>query len=178
MNFLENAINVICHLWGPYTKNRARSRPGDRENGLVICSLLKTLWGPNPPIRANQGRQITYLFCLSYSSNLRENGFLKPPRNVCWCMNAVQLKFFFSPRVHGNNSCNLSVKIRTYGLWNAFEDDFLIQTVVHSIPHVTLAAVQLAMVSPSLSLSPLVSQYDRQSVLTNPIVRWARWPCD
>ena len=28
-------------------------------------------------------------------TNLRENGFLKPPRNVCGCMNAVQLKFFF-----------------------------------------------------------------------------------
>ena len=40
----------------------------------------------------------------------------------------------FYPRVHGNNSCNLSVKIWTYGLWNAFEDDFLIQTVIHSIP--------------------------------------------
>ena len=128
----ENAINVICRLWGPYTKNRARSRP--EENGLVICSLLKTLWRPNPPIRANQGRHVTYFFCLSYSSNLRENGFLKPPRNVCWCMNAVQLKYTV---VRGNNFCNLSVEICTYiyGLWNAFEDDFLIQTVIHSIPH-------------------------------------------
>lgn len=114
VNFLEHAINVICRLCESYTKHRARSRP--RETELVICSLLKTLWAPNPPIQANQGRQVTYLFCLSYASNLRENGFLKPPRNVCWCMNAVQLKFFFSPRVHGNNSCNLSVEICTYGL--------------------------------------------------------------
>ena len=93
MNFLEHAINVICRLCESYTKHRARSRPGETE--LVICCLLKTLWAPNPPIQANQGRQVTYLFCLSYASNLRENGFLKPPRNVCWCMNAVQLKFFF-----------------------------------------------------------------------------------
>ena len=133
MNFLEHAINVICRLWGSYTKNRARSRPGEAE--LVICSLLKTLWGPNPPIQANQGRQVTYLLCLSYSSNLRENSVLKPHRNVCWSMNAVQLRFFFPKiRVRGNNSCNLSVEICTYGLWNAFEDDFLIQTVIHSIP--------------------------------------------
>lgn len=44
------------------------------------------------------------------------------------------VKVFLFPRVHGNNSCNLSVEIWTYGLWNAFEDDFLIQTVIHSIP--------------------------------------------
>ena len=75
---LPTYINLIASY--TYTKNRARSRPGETE--LVICSLLKTLWAPNPPIQANQGRQVTYLFCSSYSSNLRENGFLKPPRNV------------------------------------------------------------------------------------------------
>ena len=50
MNFREHAIYVICRLRGPYTKNRARSRP--RES-LIKAGLPSIRAEPYNPEASN-----------------------------------------------------------------------------------------------------------------------------
>ena len=97
MKFREHAIYVICRPWEPYSKYRARRRPGENElaHGLFSTPYGHTflLYGPPKP-----ARNVFILFILLFKF-MGKNFFLKPPRNVCMMVyesSAVKVFFAFT----------------------------------------------------------------------------------